>query len=604
MKQYYFIILSLVCTLLFNTKTLAQTQTYNDSNNLDYYKEQLQLYKEKNDNQKILEYQIKIGTTYWHLGQNKNALQFLNQAEKLANEIGNWQLQIKIDRIIADIYKEKKDYKTAAQYGMEALSTARDFGSHSDIAIELINVSQLMGEDYRNSIDCLKQAAHLADEIPDTNLLTRCYLLMSVQYNNAGNHQKATEYKNIADDIAEQQKKSEINGINNNAKKLIEKNNRENQKKLDDINNEKKLYLDSLEKKELMYKNSQLELQLSEQKILTDSIKIKQQQTEIDYHIQRRNLFVILFVFLLIILIVVLFSLYQHKKLNKILQKTNSEIINKNKELNLQTEEIKRQRTLLEIKNNNIVDSINCASKMQNIFLPSQNSIAERFPESFILFMPKEIINNNFYWFTKNENYTFVAVANCTSNSLSGAFMCMAANTLLSQIINRKNIYQPQDILYQINQELSKTTPQKDENKLIGNSIEITICRFNNTKNEITIASANQTAFITQNNNVEQIDGDIYSIGVNFNDSKNIKYHQTTINYTPKTNVYLTTNGYCNQTNQENTQKYQTENLKNLISGIKDMPMLKQYQIIKKEHFNWRGKSNQSEDILIIGITL
>ena len=53
----------------------------------------------------------------------------------------------------------------------------------------------------------------------------------------------------------------------------------------------------------------------------------------------------------------------------------------------------------LETAQKDIRDSINYAKKIQNAMLPDTALLSNSFPESFILFKPKDTLSGDFYWF-------------------------------------------------------------------------------------------------------------------------------------------------------------------------------------------------------------
>ena len=100
----------------------------------------------------------------------------------------------------------------------------------------------------------------------------------------------------------------------------------------------------------------------------------------------------------------------QIKRKNEELEKQviirTQEITEKNEELQQQQQEILAQTESLEDaniiitkKNKDIVDSINYASTIQKALLPSKKVFNEFFPNNFILFMPRDIVSGDFYWF-------------------------------------------------------------------------------------------------------------------------------------------------------------------------------------------------------------
>ena len=58
-----------------------------------------------------------------------------------------------------------------------------------------------------------------------------------------------------------------------------------------------------------------------------------------------------------------------------------------------------RKQLLVEQKNAEIIDSINYAKKVQDAILPSEDRLRAAIPNSFVVFLPKDIVAGDFYWF-------------------------------------------------------------------------------------------------------------------------------------------------------------------------------------------------------------
>ena len=58
---------------------------------------------------------------------------------------------------------------------------------------------------------------------------------------------------------------------------------------------------------------------------------------------------------------------------------------------------ITQQKELVEEKNKEILDSINYAKRLQEAILPPVSLIKKSFPDSFLLYQPKDIVAGDFY---------------------------------------------------------------------------------------------------------------------------------------------------------------------------------------------------------------
>ncbi len=110
----------------------------------------------------------------------------------------------------------------------------------------------------------------------------------------------------------------------------------------------------------------------------------------------------------------------------------------------------------LEIAHKDIKDSINYAKIIQDATLPDIAMLSDIFPESFILFQPKDILSGDFYWFEKRESEIFFTIADCTGHGVPGALLAMMGNNLLNEAVNIKKIIQPSAILHRLKKTGSK----------------------------------------------------------------------------------------------------------------------------------------------------
>ena len=89
-------------------------------------------------------------------------------------------------------------------------------------------------------------------------------------------------------------------------------------------------------------------------------------------------------------------SLQQEKEKQELLE-------NQNRTLEIQvserTKEIANQNKLLEHQKKEITDSITYAKRIQQALLPELSEIKAKLPNSFILYLPKDIVSGDFYYF-------------------------------------------------------------------------------------------------------------------------------------------------------------------------------------------------------------
>jgi len=276
-------------------------------------------------------------------------------------------------------------------------------------------------------------------------------------------------------------------------------------------------------------------------------------------------------------------------------------------------EKVKERTKTIEEQKNKITDSITYARKIQESILPSDKTVKSHFPESFVLYLPKDIVSGDFYWVASpatddkgnpNEKI-FIAAADCTGHGVPGAFMSMIGKTILSEIVTGKKILNPCDILQELNRSIIESLNQdNDKEDIQSDGMDITICQVDYAKKLVTIGCANHVVFVVSNDTIEVIEGDMFSIGGLFTILQKPKFSNHEITIDRDMSIYIFSDGYQDQFGGDKNQKFMMNNFKELIFSLRNLPMEEQKQALLKEHLAWRGNTRQIDDVLVIGIKI
>lgn len=261
---------------------------------------------------------------------------------------------------------------------------------------------------------------------------------------------------------------------------------------------------------------------------------------------------------------------------------------------------VEKQNEVINKKNKDITDSINYAKRIQESILPPFEKITRFFPDSFILFKPRDIVSGDFYWFNKKNRKAIIGAIDCTGHGVPGAFMSMIGNTLLNEIVNERNIIRPDLILTQLNLGIKKVLTQNEAEFQSRDGMDVSICAVDLDERYLEFAGANQNLYIVSGQNVETIKGDIYSIGGIEPEGSLFTNHRVDIKN--DTCIYLQTDGFEDQFGDMEKKKFLSQRYKNLLLEINRLEMGRQKMFIEQAFIDWKGSQRQVDDILIIGI--
>jgi ligand-binding sensor domain-containing protein/serine phosphatase RsbU (regulator of sigma subunit) len=266
------------------------------------------------------------------------------------------------------------------------------------------------------------------------------------------------------------------------------------------------------------------------------------------------------------------------------------------KELAERTRLVLKQKDEIELQNIEITDSINYAKRIQSSILPDVNKLRDTFRDAFIIFHPRDIVSGDFYWFDKIDEERFVIVcADSTGHGVPGAFMSMIGSTLLQDIVSRKGITKPSQVLKLLDKQIFSTLNQNIDVGVSNDGMDMVVCEFNVKTRHIRFASAMRPVIIVLEGESFYIRGNRCSVG---GESVVEKFFDDQEYYLAKGDtVYMFSDGLPDQFGGVDGKKMKIARLKKLIEEVCHLPMVEQKAIISNFYFDWKGDYEQVDDI-------
>ncbi len=261
-----------------------------------------------------------------------------------------------------------------------------------------------------------------------------------------------------------------------------------------------------------------------------------------------------------------------------------------------------KERTIeIQKQKEEITDSINYASRIQQAVHPLTNYFDKTFSEYFILYKPRDIVSGDFYWIAEDKDKLYFTAADCTGHGVPGAFMSMLGISLLNEIFSNKNDNLTAGKILNLLREKIKfslhQTGKDSENK---DGMDIALCIFHKKKKILEYAGAYNPLFLIRDGELQEYKADRRPIGIYLVEKSSFTNHKIKIKKGDV--IYIFSDGYADQFGGPAQTKFKTVNLKKLLLEINDKPMNKQKQILEDRFNKWKGKLNQIDDVIFIGI--
>lgn len=589
---------------------------------LEYYFESLKIYQSINFKPGISSTINNIGIVYLFQKDYDKALEYYINSLKLGEEL-NDEEGICISYLnIGQAYQKKAEYSKAIDYFLKSLVISKKLRNLDEIGVNYNEIGAVYTEQSNLQVarTFLDQALKTFIELGSKSRQAECHLYMGQNYYKNNEFQQAIIHYKEALNLSKETGSTEF--YSNALSKLSEVYERINNTTL--ALRYYKDYIairDSLFNEENTKRSVQAEL-LYQFERKQEVVRVIQEKKEEMFLEKVKNQkvvrnFLIAILTLLVILIAFGYSAYRGKqKANTILTNQQNEILEKNEELMQQHEEILAQRDEIEnkniilerskqiiaTKNERIISSIEYAQSIQQAILPHEDQLSKFFKDHFIVFLPKDIVSGDFFWFSADQDIVFAAVIDCTGHGVPGSFMSLIGNTLLNQIVNEWRTHDPALILEYLHQKIRKALQQDEVHSKAHASMDICFVKINLKSRNVTFAGANRPLYVVQDGTLVKFPGDKKSVG-GFQRETRRFFTNHEIHLDSNSYLYLTTDGFVDQMNPEKRKIGPNQFLK-LLEDNSSKPMSAQKEILINTLEVYSNGEEQIDDICILGIKI
>ncbi len=354
---------------------------------------------------------------------------------------------------------------------------------------------------------------------------------------------------------------------------------------------------------------SQLATLKKNRELEVKQLQVQQKDIEVT---QLQNRITILFAFLIIAAIII----YYVYRLNKHKKEANEILLEQNAEIEAQADELSRQNQMVEKRNRDITNSIEYAGRIQKAIVPEIPPL-DKILKTFVVYIPKDIVSGDFYWFKQKGDLLFIAVADCTGHGVPGAFMSIVGNFGLNKIVSEDLLTKPSEILTSLHSLFIKTLERRDRFDIFD-GMEIALCCLNLSTLELQYAGANLPLYL-----VRASDNDAPEVFQSVEETLKHKmyifkpnkqavgaesifkpFDNQTITLQPGDSLYLCSDGFADQFGGGKLKKYRTQELRRKLLNFQQRTMVSQKEVLLKEFYRWKGSCDQVDDVTVLGVRI
>ena len=582
---------------------------------------------------------VNLGLANSNLGNNKEAIRYYQQALEQQKREGNSLGEAEVYNYLASHYflsgRQEKALETAANASQVALEN-QDLQLLSDNYLLLKLIYQK--EEYWDKVEEYEQKLTMVEE--------------QIQEKQAEKQEKLQRVEQMAELHEE-----EIRIAWNEKEKIaLEKERQANKIKLQQqqlalLKQEKELKEMALEKQKLESRSARQALSIVQQQLVSEQqeralqelnrskelqeLKIreqsleqqKQQQTidlleadkllkqqKLEKEATMRKYSTGILVLCIFVILVIAFFFFQKNRDNRVLRRQKKEISTKNELLRQNEIELKdhldyleqarqmladQQEQLMAV-HNRVQQSIEYAKHIQTSILPDEAYLKSLFPDSCIIFMPKDVVSGDFYWVSEHGDFQVIIVADCTGHGVPGALITLIGHSLLTEALQVQQMTEPDSILHFLHQRFIDRFQSQESTRQHGMDLGICVLRRSEGAYKLTFAGAKNNLSIIKDGKLSKIKGDRHSVG---GSRPNVTFTRHELVLQTSDKFYLSSDGFIDQPNPVR-RRFGSAKLAAYIEEWHQLSMHKQEEKLLEAFLTHKKDTELRDDVTLLGVRL
>lgn len=560
---------------------------------LGSYLKSLELYKRADNKAGMAQAYNNLGIIYSALNNEDKAIENYTSSLQLANEMGARDLVTTAYNNLGTVFQKRKNYPKALEYFTKSLNLSRELKLTEGIALNLERIGQVMQEQNKlpEALSKYEEALSIQEKAGQVYSTANILMSMGSVLNKLGRFTDAANCYDRSLKIAQEIKaKNLIADVSFNYAGLL-KNNKDYKRAyffMTQYSSIRDSILSDEKNKSMAEMQTRFDTDAKEKEIVLltknkdiEELKLGEQKENIE---KQRVTIYASGISIMLALALAFFgyrSYAEKKKTNIILEEKNHAI--------------SKQKEVLETKNALITNSIIYAKSIQDVILPPDEIIKKQLPDSFILFKPKDVVSGDFYWINTGDSI-YIAAIDCVGHGVPGGFMALHAYNLMERIAKENKNASPNLILDQLNKQVIESLHQNNDHTSVKHGMDLALLKIKGNKIEYS-GARNPLLIVDPAKEIKEIKADKMFVGGALGNFTN-----NVLEVEKGSMLYVFTDGYADQKGGQENKKFFISVLKELLVSVSNKNTEEQKAILDKTFEEWKGKNEQMDDVLIIGI--
>lgn len=285
----------------------------------------------------------------------------------------------------------------------------------------------------------------------------------------------------------------------------------------------------------------------------------------------------------------------------------NASVEHRQMQLVQQQEEIEQQRVMLEQTQRmlrhvgkELRGDLRYVSNLQQTLLPSEEKLRSTLGETFVLYLPRDVVSGDFYSCAEVGDAKVLAVFDCAGHGIAGALMSIIGNILMRTVLQEESNPDPAIILTKLHRLVQQYLHDNRDSLVSFYTMDVSVAVWHARERRLVLSSACRTAYLYTEGQLHAYRGVLMSIGSTL-------VHRTYVNdeivLSAPATLYLCSDGYADQLDKSN-RKYGRVHFEKLLSNGAGHSMQQQLSVLRREFDSYRVGALQTDDVCVLGVRL
>lgn len=257
----------------------------------------------------------------------------------------------------------------------------------------------------------------------------------------------------------------------------------------------------------------------------------------------------------------------------------------------------------LERANQQVVESIGYARRIQDSVLPDRKALAGAGVDVAVLYEPLHVVGGDYFWLDEIDGLSVVAVADCTGHGVPGAFLTLIVATSLDRLLHERSLRTPAAILAGLDEMVRTQLRQDGRGAESDDGLDCGICIWDPRTRILSFAGAGLSLTAMRDGAAERIRGGRRGLGYPRNGREALP-EDVCVPVEPGTTFYLMTDGVTDQMGREDPTRparlLGARGVTDRLARHAALPLDVQLRALEADLDAYRGSEPRRDDMTLV----